>query len=194
MSIPSHGLWSHSFDILGWLAEGVFLITLAAIVAPRAPIRSTFIGACGIGQIVGFAGAATRIGGVTALAAHYATATPDQRVPLLNSYRDLMLVATSHFGAGALLWGIGVVLAASVAWSLLGFPRWLTIGLAVQGSIMLTQQIVQILTGMDLGFVFFPAFVLEILIYFAIAARFWRRAPAYVPELRVAPASGEAGS
>ena len=59
---------------------------------------------------------------------------------------------------------------------------------------MLTQQIVRILTGMNLGFVFFPAFVLEILIYFAIAARFWGRAPAFTPELRVAPASGEAVS
>jgi hypothetical protein len=87
----------------------------------------------------------------------------------------------ANFGAGALLWSTALLLAASVAWSMAEFPRWLSIGLSLPGSIMLPKQILELVTGADLGVVFFPTFILLIVAFFAMAGVFWRRAPAVVP-------------
>src|SRR5262245_34836236 len=178
-----------TLDVAGWLMLGGFFITLAAVLARRAPLRATLLAACGIGQVAGLLGAFARLHGTSLLAARYVAAAPDQQVALLQSYRDLQLFFTSAFDAGALLWGTALVLAASAAWSTANFPRWLSALIALPGIIELPKSLVQIVTGVDLGFLILLEIPVLIVAYFAFAAVFWRRAPAPVPEMRGAPVS-----
>jgi len=178
-----------TLDLTAWLMLGGFFIALAAVLARHAPIRATFLAACGIGQVVGLLGAFARLHGTSELAAQYITAVPDQQAALLQSYHDLQLFFTSAFGTGALLWGVALVLAASIAWSTATFPRWLSILIALPGIIELSKSVVQIVTGADLGFLILLELPLLIVAYFAVAAVFWRQAPAHAPEMRSAPVS-----
>jgi hypothetical protein len=166
-----------TFDIATWLVLGGFFITLAALLAPRAPIRSTFLTACGIGQVAGMIGAFIRLAGTSAIAAQYITAVPAQQALLRRSYLDLVLVFTAHFGAGQLLWAVALVLGAWGAWSMKEFPRWLTVLIALPGIIALAQILLQLITGADFSILFFPAFLLFIVVFFTIAVVFWRRKP-----------------
>jgi len=165
------------FDLAGWLTLAGFFIAFAALFAERAPIRSTFIAACGVSMISGMIGAYIRLAGTTELAARYLAAPPAQQAPILQRYLGLVDVIGGHFGIGALLWGTALVLIASVAWSSHEFPRWLTLGLAIPGLMEVVQQIVGLLTGTDLGFLFVPALILLMLVYFALAWRLWSGAP-----------------
>jgi len=167
-----------TLDVAGWLALGGFFIALAAIFARGAPIRSIFLAACGVGMASGFIGAYTRLVGTSELAARYLAAVPDQQAALLQSYLVIQGIFNTHFSAGALLWGIAFVLAASVAWSMAEFPRWLTILIALPGLIEVPKSVIQIVTGADLGFLILLEGPLRMVAYFAVAAVFWRRAVA----------------
>jgi len=167
-----------TLDVADWVALGGFFITLAALLSRRAPIRSIFLAACGVGMVSGFIGAYARLNGTSELAARYLTAAPDQQAALLQSYLDLQRVVFAHFNAGALLWGIALVLAASVAWSMAEFPRWLTVLLALPGLVQVPKSVIEIVTGTDLGFLILLQIPLAIIVYFALAIVFWRGAPA----------------
>lgn len=166
-----------TFDVLSWLMLGGFFITLAALLARRAPIRSTFLTACGIGQVAGVIGAFIRLTGTSSIAAQYVTAVPAQQAILRRSYLDLVLVFTAHFGAGQLLWAVAFLLGAWGAWSMKEFPRWLTVLIALPGIIALAQILLQLLTGADFFVLFFLALPLFIVVFFATAGVFWRRKP-----------------
>jgi hypothetical protein len=170
-----------TLDVTVWVELGDFFLALAAIFAHRAPIRGLFILACALGMVAGMVGAYARLEGKTAPAARYLTAPPDQQASLLRSYLDLRLTIGANFGAGALLWSTALLLAASVAWSMAEFPRWLSVGLSLPGSMMLLKQILELVTGADLGVVFFPTFILLIVAFFAMAGVFWWHPPAVVP-------------
>ena len=170
-----------AFDMAVWLALGGLFVTLAALFARVAPIRSAFIRVCGIGQVMGFFGAVVRLAGITDLAARYASAAPDQQAALLLPYLNLQLVLNCAFRAGSMLWGAAFVLAATVAWSSLAFPRWLAVLLAVPGILILSSAISFILTGVEFGFLLLPGLVLLIVNFWSLAALFWRRAPAGAP-------------
>jgi len=100
----------------------------------------------------------------------------DQQAALLQSYLDLQRVVFAHFNAGALLWGIALVLAASVAWSMAEFPRWLTVLIALPGLVEVPKSVIQIVTGADLGFLILLEGPLLMVVFFAVAWVFWRRA------------------
>jgi hypothetical protein len=165
-----------TLDVAAWLMLGVFLITLAALFARHAPIRSALIAACGIGQVAGMSGAFLRLKGISDLVAHYVTAAPDQQAALLRSFLDLQLVINSLFTAGGTLWAIAFVLAASAAWSSAAFPRWLTVLIALPGVLNLTSNILAMVTGTGLPFVIsiLSIFLLTV-VNFAVAGVFWRR-------------------
>ena len=63
-----------TLDTATWLLEGGFLIAAAALFRQRAPMRSIFMAAGGIGQLAGFLGAFVHLDGVSHLAAQYGTA------------------------------------------------------------------------------------------------------------------------
>jgi len=170
-------------DVAGWLALGVLFITLAAVFAYRTSIRSALLAACGVGMVSGFIGAYMRLQGTSGLSALYLTAAPDQHAPILQSYVILQGLFIAHFSAGALLWGIGFLLAASAAWSMAEFPHWLTVLIALPGLLQLPKTVIEIVTGTDIGFLILLQIPLAIIVYFAVARVFWGRAPA-----------GEAGS
>jgi len=170
-----------AFDMAVWLGLGGLFVTLAAIFARVAPIRSALIRACGIGQVMGIFGAVMRLFGITDLAARYASAAPDQQAALLRSYLDIQLVLNCAFRAGSMLWGAAFVLAATIAWSNAAFPRWLAALLAVPGILVLSSHISVILTGVEFGFLLLPGLTLIAVSFLTLAVVFWRHSPAVAP-------------
>src|SRR5688572_5836681 len=79
-----------ALDIVAWLALGGFLITFAVSFFRHAPIRSTFIAACGVSMVSGFMGACIRLAGTSALATSYLTASPGEQAAILQSYIELL--------------------------------------------------------------------------------------------------------
>jgi len=166
-----------TLDVAGWLMLGVFLITLAALFARQAPIRSALVAACGMGQVAGMSGAFVRLTAISNLAAHYATAAPDQQSILLRSFLDLQLVINSLFTAGGTLWAIALVLAASAAWSSAAFPRWLAGLIALPGILNLTSNLFEMVTGSEILFVVdVVSIILLTVVNVAVAVVFWRHA------------------
>ena len=176
-------------DVAGWLALGGVFITLAALFARRAPIRSALLAACGVGMVSGFIGAYMRLQGTNELAALYLTAAVDQQAAILQAYVILQGLFIAHFSAGALLWGIAFLLAASAAWSMAEFPRWLTILIALPGLVQVPKSVIEIVAGTDLGFLILLQIPLGIVTYFAVARVFWRGAPMIMSEVSGAPTS-----
>ena len=130
------------FDALVWLMIGVTLLALAGILRRHAPIRATFIGACGIAQFTGSLAGFVRLIGISGLAALYPNTVPDQQAVLLQSYLNLWPVINSLYLVGTLLQGVGLLLAAWGVSSLRGFPRWLAIWLALPGLLAVLQFII----------------------------------------------------
>jgi hypothetical protein len=167
-----------TLDLAMWLGLGGLFVLIAASFARRTPIRSTFIAACGAGQLAGAIGACTRLMGVSDVAARYAIAAPDQQPALLRSFLDLQLLINAHFAAGSLLWSAGLLLAASAAWSSSYFPRWLAGLLAVTGACNLAGDLIGIV-GAPLPF---ALFILPLILLtgslFGVAGVCWRRGAA----------------
>lgn len=146
------------------------------------------VAACGVGQVSGLIGAFIRLNGNSETAELYAGAAPDRQEALLQSYSYMQSAVFSHFDAGSLLWGVGLLLAASVVWSLEGYPRWLAAVIALPNVLRLPVIVIEIATGLDLGFAFLPQFLLLIAAFFSVFWTFRRRARRAVPEGSGAPA------
>lgn len=168
------------FDIAVWLAYGGFFVTLAVILIRYAPIRAVLIAACGVGQLLGMTGAFMRLHGTTDLAARYAGAAPGQQEALLQSNLDLWHIVGAHFGAGAVLTRVALLLAAWAIWSIPGFPRWLAVLIALPGIVGLTQTILDLGVGVFLFPILLVQLLLSMVVFFAVAWKFWRKAEASV--------------
>jgi len=165
------------FDVAVWLAYGGFFVTLAAVLIRQAPIRATLIAACGVGQLLGMAGAFMRLYGTTDLAARYAGAAPEQQEALLQSNLDLWQIIGAHFGAGAMLTRAALLLAAWAIWSIPGFPRWLAKLIALPGIVGLTQTVLDLTAGVFIFPILLVQLLLSMLVFFAMAWTFWHRKP-----------------
>jgi hypothetical protein len=165
------------FDIVGWLSFVVFFIAFAVILLPRAPIRGTLLGACGIGQIVGMMGAFMRLEGITGVAERYMQAKHD-RAAVLSSYRDLQAVITSHFSAGILLYSVAFVLVAWVGLATREFPRWLVVLIGLTGVLGMIDTILYFFTSNEEGQAYILVLALDaflvVIVFFAVAWTFWR--------------------
>jgi hypothetical protein len=170
-----------TFDALTWLVLSGFFLSLAALLARHAPIRSTLLAACGTGLVVGLLGAFLRLSGTTALAAQYGSADPAQQALLRLSYLDLVWTFTAAFSVGQLLWASALVLGAWSAWSMPVFPRWLLCLMALAGTSALMQNVFQLVTSTDLGFLIIPELLVFIVVFFAVAGACWRRTPPRAP-------------
>ena len=170
-----------TFDALGWLMIGGSLLTWAAVLSRRTPIRAIFIAACGLGQLTGVLGGFMRLNGVSELARLYTAASPDQQTIVLRSYLDLWAVINSHFHAGNLIQGVGFLLVAWVAFSLAGFPRWLAVWLALPGLLPLVQFVL-VAAGapFSLPLIIFHVMVGVVALNVALAVALWRPSPALV--------------
>ena len=167
-----------TLDVAGWLALGGFFV-LAANCVRQTPVRSTFIMACGLGQLSGAIGAFTRLSGVSALAAQYGSATSDQHPAVLRSFLDLQLSIGAHFGVGSLLWSLGLLILASAARSGHTFPRWLAGLIAVTGACNLLGDCLGI-AGVPVPFeLFILPLLLLITSLFAVARVCGRRGRAF---------------
>ncbi len=168
-------------DILVWLGIGGTLVAFAAVFARRAPIRATFLAVCGAGQVVGALGGFLRLTATTELAARYAAAALDAQAALAQAYLTLGQTIGAHYSLGSALYGAGFLLIASVAFPLAGFPRWLAVWFALSGSWSLVAGGVSA-AGSPALMAVFPLYAIAgiIALHVAIAAVFWRRAPALV--------------
>jgi hypothetical protein len=104
-------------------------------------------------------------------------------------FLGLQLIAIGLMNAGSLLSGIGYAVAASVARAMVQFPRWLVVMLAVPAVLELSKQLFELITGMDIGEVLLLQLPFELALYFALAWRFWRLAPAPTMDLQSVPSS-----
>jgi hypothetical protein len=123
-----------ALDIATWLGIGGLLLAFAGCFAARAPIRALLLACCGVGQVVGALGGAVRLNAIGELASRYAAATPDQQAALGQAYLTLAQVMGAHYGIGQLLYGIGYLLIAALAFSHVGLPRWIAAWFAVSGT------------------------------------------------------------
>ena len=138
---------------------------------------------------VGLAGVFIRAMGTSAIADHYPTATATDQASARFMFLGLQLVAIGLMNAGSLLSGIGYAVAASVARSIAQFPRWLVVMLALPAVLELSKQLVELITGRDIGEVLLLQLPFQLALYFALAWRFWQPAAAPATELQGAPAS-----
>jgi hypothetical protein len=164
-------------DITAWLAFGTLLITFAALFVRHSPIRSAFMAVCGVGLVSGFIGACFRLAGTSALATSYLTVSPGEQAAILQSYVELLRLINILFSAGGLLGGIGLLLAAWVAWSMAQFPRWSNVLLALSAVMQISKAVIELATGADLGPLALLANILVIIGLFAIARVLWRGMP-----------------
>jgi len=164
-------------EIVGWLSLVVFFIAFAAILLPRAPIRGTLLGACGIGQIVAVLGAFMRLEGIPAVAERYVQAKHD-RAAVLSSYRDLQAVITSHVSTGVLLYSVAFLLVAWMGLARRDFPRWLVVLFGLTGVLGMIVTILYFFTSNEEGQVYILVGVLDallvVIVFFAVAWTFWR--------------------
>jgi hypothetical protein len=166
-----------ALDITAWLALGGLLVTFAALLIRHSPILSAFIAACGTGMVSGFIGACLRLAGTNALAGSYLTATPEGQTIILQSYADLLRLINILFSAGGLLGGIGLLLVASAAWSIVQFPRWSNVLLALSAMAHISKAVLELGIGADLGPLALLANMLVIIGLFGIARVFWLSVP-----------------
>ena len=176
-----------ALDAATWLALGGFFVGLGAVLVRRAPVRGGLIAACGVGQVSGLIGAFMRLNGTIGTAELYESASPAKQEALLQSYAYLQSAYFSHFNAGTLLWSVALLLAASVVWSLEGFPRWLAMVIALPGAVRLPESILGIATGVDLEFLILLELLLLIVVFFSVARVFGRGEPRAVPDGSGAP-------
>ena len=180
---------AHLFDALSWLISIGFWLTFALLAARRAPARSALLVAIGCAMVVGLAGVFIRGMGTSAIAERYSTATATDQESARFMFLGLQIVAIGLMNAGSLLSGIGYAVAASVARSMAQFPRWLVVMLAVPAVLELSKQLFELITGMDIGEVLLLQLPFELALYFALAWRFWRPAPAPTMDLQSVPSS-----
>lgn len=164
-----------TLDAVVWLIMGGSLLTLAGILRRHAPIRATFIAACGVAQLTGSLAGFIRLNGISDLAALYATAALDQQAVLLESYLNLWRVINSHYHIGTLLQGVGFLLAAWGVFSLRGFPRWLAVWLALPGWLAVVQFVL-VAAGAPFSrpLNIFDVIVGNVALNFAMAVALWR--------------------
>lgn len=176
------------FDVAVWLAYSGFFVTLAAVLVRHAPICGTLIAVCGVGQVVGMTGAFMRLYVTTDLAARYAGAAPEQQEALLQSNLDLWQIVGAHFGAGAMLTRVALLLAAWAVWSIPDFPRWLAALIALPGIVGLTQTALDLGVGVFVFPILLVQLFLSMVVFFVMAWRFWQRKPeSTAPERSSAP-------
>ncbi len=164
-----------AFDIAVWLAYGGFFVALAAVLFRHAPIRGALIAACGVGQVLGMTGAFMRLYGTTDIAARYAGAAPEQQETLLQANLDLWQIVGAHFGAGAMLTRVALLLAAWAVWSMPGFPRWLAVLIALPGIVGLMQTVLDLTAGVFIFPILLVQLLLSMVVFFAVARTFWRK-------------------
>jgi hypothetical protein len=162
-----------AFDILAWLSQIGLFITFAALFVNRAFIRSSFIAVCALSMIVGFAGACLRLAGTSEFASSYLIASPSQKIHLLQSYSDLLRLINILFTAGGLTGSIALLLATTVAWSMVEFKRWSIVLIGISGVLQLLKAVGELATGIDLGPLALLAGILLIVALFAISIKHW---------------------
>jgi hypothetical protein len=126
------------FETLLWLAFGITLVLLAGLLHRHAPRRAALIAAAGAGQAVGMLTGCLRLALISPLAAQYAS-DPDTAIRLFPGSQRL---AQAPWQAGSLILGVGFFMAATVAWTLPGFPRWLAGWMFIPALLPLVQFVV----------------------------------------------------
>lgn len=166
-----------TLDVLVFLLNAVLFLAFAGLFARRSPVRAGLLILPAVGFVISALGAYIWLNVTGDLAVRYLAASADARTVIIDRYVVVWQIIQACFNIGGLLAGPAFLLIASGA-SLLGFPRWLAIWLAISGVWSLGTRLLVAVSGTDVPF--FPAGLLfnivgVIALQFAIAAALWRR-------------------
>ncbi len=166
-----------TLDAIVYLLNAVLFLAFAGLFARRSPVRAGLLILPAVGFVIAALGAHIWLNVTGDLAVRYLAASADARTVIIDRYVVVWQIIQACFNIGGLLAGPAFLLIASGA-SLVGFPRWLAIWVAVSGVWSLGTRLFAAVTGTDLPF--FPAGMLfnmvgVIALQFAIAATLWRR-------------------
>lgn len=176
------------FDALGWLTIGVLLVGFSRVLAPRAPVASTFILIAGAGHLIGVLGGVLRLTGVHAIALEYsATTDPAALGGLRTSFTDLYAVISGLFLVGDVLAAAGWILVGASVWRTGTLAKWVAGWAVVSGGVVAVFTPLSA-AGADFAFPILLTYILGGVIVFpaVFAIRHWRL-PAARPEPRTTP-------
>jgi hypothetical protein len=144
------------FDAAGWIVIGGLIFGIAMSAVRVAPRRALLAAPLAVTMVVGVLGAFMRLVVTGSLGARLADG--EDQVTIVNAYRLLDGIIGAHFLAGDLLQGAALVIAASAALAMAGFPRRPAYLLAVSGAASLLLFAVQIVANVFL----FPLLLIDI--------------------------------
>lgn len=159
------------FDAAGWIVIGGLIFGVAMTAVRVAPRRALLGASLAITMVVGVLGGFMRLAVTGALGARLADG--EDQMTIVNAYRLVDGIIGAHFLAGDLLQGAALVIAASAALAVVGFPRWPAFLLAGSGVASLLLFAVQIAANAFL----FPLLLIDVIVlgvasgWIALAAR-----------------------
>ena len=159
------------FDAAGWIVIGGLIFGVAMTAVRVAPRRALLGASLAITMVVGVLGGFMRLAVTGALGARLADG--EDQMTIVNAYRLVDGIIGAHFLAGDLLQGAALVIAASAALAVVGFPRRPAFLLAGSGVASLLLFAVQIAANAFL----FPLLLIDVIVlgvasgWIALAAR-----------------------
>lgn len=152
-----------SSQILLWLSIGGLLIGFAGLLQGYAPIRSTFLKACGYSLGISTLGGIMQFTATVDLANRYVQSDTNQEI-IQTFQPTLSHLIESHFFSGELLSGLGFLLIFSLTYKIADIPKWLSIWMGISGLYSVVLLLLR-LFGVSVPFITIPIYV----IFFALA-------------------------
>ncbi|WP_316568631.1 hypothetical protein [Neobacillus sp. YIM B06451] len=147
--------------ILLWGSVSVFFIALAGLFKNEHPIKSTFLGAIGIGFIIPMSAGNLHWTATLDMAKRYGKATAEQQELLKEIQMTVFQIVESRIDTANLLWGMGLVLFIIMARKFV--PLFIRVLYMISAAIMLLVFLSNIL-GFTFPFFLIPVFYLATLV------------------------------
>jgi hypothetical protein len=158
-----------SSQILLWFSIGGLLIGFAGLFQGYAPIRSTFLKACGYCLGISALGGIMQFTATVDLANRYVASYTDREI-FQTIQPTLSHLIESHFYSGELLSGLGFLLIFSLTFKVADIPRWLSVWMGLSGLYSVLLLLLRMF-GVAVPFIAIPIYVLffALALYLAIA-------------------------
>ncbi|WP_409275919.1 hypothetical protein V1499_10110 [Neobacillus sp. SCS-31] len=147
--------------ILLWGSVAVFFISLARLFKNEHPIKSTFLGATGIGFIIPMSAGNVQWTAAMDMAKRYGKATAEQQELLKEIQMTVFQIVESRIDTANLLWGLGIVLFIIMARKIV--PLFIRVLYMISAAIMLLVSLSHIF-GFTFPFFLIPIFWLATLV------------------------------
>ncbi|RDU38723.1 hypothetical protein DRW41_03960 [Neobacillus piezotolerans] len=156
-----------------WGSVAVFFIALAGFFKNENPIKSTFLGAIGIGFIIPMSAGNLQWTAALDMAKRYGNATAEQQELLKEIQMTVFQIVESRIDTANLLWGLGIVIFIILARKLV--PLYIRALYMISAAIMLLVFLSNFL-GFTFPFVLIPVFWLVTLVaHVALGIVFYKK-------------------